>query len=84
MILFGWGFQTRKKYGVHTTQECNLCRKITDWNLCKKITWFTLFFIPIIPYRFEECIECSRCKGFIPLFDSEFEEYKREIELRSR
>ena len=79
MILFGWGFNTHRKYGVFMTQECNLCRKLTDWNLCKRTTWFTLFFIPIIPYRVECCIVCKNCKGFIVLSDAEFEEYRKVI-----
>ena len=79
MILFGWGFNTHRKYGVLMTQECNLCRKITDWNLCNRTTWFTLFFIPVIPYKSEGCIVCSSCKGFIALSDAEFEESRKIV-----
>ena len=83
MILFGWGFNTRKKIGVFMTRECNLCNRVTEWILCKRTTWFTLFFIPIIPYNSDNCLECSHCKGYISLSDTEFEEYKKMIETQS-
>ena len=79
MIIFGWNFLTRRKFGVFTTKECNLCNRVTEWNLCKRIYWITLFWIPVIPYNSDCCIECAHCKGFVSLTKAEFEEYKNFI-----
>jgi hypothetical protein len=82
MIIFGWNFITRKKFGTYAIQECNLCKRVTEWILCKRTKWITLFFIPIIPYDSEFCLECNHCKGYIRLSENEFVKCKRDIENR--
>ena len=49
-IIFGFGKRTRKVVGVVGSRTCNYCNTYAEWQLCILRTWFTLFFIPIIPY----------------------------------
>ena len=59
-ILFGWGQRT-KKLIEETYKKCKYCHNGTlDY---KKITtWFTIFFIPLIPYKKEYYLMCNNCE----------------------
>jgi len=50
MIIFGWGHQTIKNIGPTFKNHCSHCNNEDYWTLTKYTTWFTLFFIPVIPY----------------------------------
>ena len=59
-ILFGWGFKTTKQFGRRPDCVCPVCsNQGTDF--IKITTWFTLFFIPIIPIGFEYVEICPNC-----------------------
>jgi len=42
-------------------------------------TWFTLFFIPIIPYKTKYVIGCPKCGSYIELTEEQFEKMKSDI-----
>lgn len=63
MLIFGWGHKTIKKYGMIGKSKCNICKLVTNWQLVKVTTWFTLFFIPIIPVNVKRMIICTNCNG---------------------
>ncbi|QUH27449.1 AAC(3) family N-acetyltransferase [Vallitalea guaymasensis] len=63
MLIFGWGYKTIKKYGIIGKSKCNICKLVTNWQLVKVTTWFTLFFIPIIPVSVKRMIICTNCNG---------------------
>jgi len=66
MIIFGWGFQTSKDYGPIEVINCPNCNNLGWWNLVTLKKWFTLFFIPIIPYDFDNLLMCQVCnRGFL-------------------
>jgi hypothetical protein len=63
MIIYGWGRRTRKDEGLSRAYTCNNCRNASRFRLLTVKTWFTLFFVPLIPYstkHFELCPVCSR------------------------
>lgn len=65
MIIFGWGRQTIKQIGVVFKQLCGHCNNEEYWVLTRMMTWFTLFFIPVFPYKIEYFLSCPICKyGF--------------------
>ena len=70
MVIFGWGFQTVKVFGAAFKRMCDHCHNEEFWVLFRRITWFTLFFIPMIPYKFERMLLCPVCKNGFEL-DSE-------------
>lgn len=62
MIIFGWGRQTFKLIGVVYKNLCSHCHNEDYWVLTRIRTWFTLFFIPIIPYSTKYFLSCPVCK----------------------
>jgi hypothetical protein len=61
MLIFGWGYRTIKQYGIVGKSKCNICKLVTNWQLVKVTTWFTLFFIPIIPVSVNRIVICTNC-----------------------
>lgn len=80
MIIFGWGKVTKKRLGTVMSKACNFCNSYSTWDLCIMRTWFTLFFIPIIPYKKQYCISCSNCGSYIPLNKNQFSKIKSDLE----
>ncbi|OGJ55213.1 hypothetical protein A2880_02790 [Candidatus Peribacteria bacterium RIFCSPHIGHO2_01_FULL_49_38] len=62
MIIFGWNHQTIWVLGSVFKQMCDHCHNEDYWVLMRRTTWFTLFFIPVIPYRTEWMLLCPVCK----------------------
>jgi hypothetical protein len=72
-VIWGWGKQTRKVVGKVGNRMCNYCNTESIWQLVIVRTWFTLFFIPIIPYAKSYQISCPNCKSFFALSKEQFE-----------
>lgn len=79
MIIFGFSKVTKKKLGTVMTRACTYCNSYSTWDLCIVRTWFTLFFIPIVPYKIKYCISCSNCESYIPLKKNQFMQLKSEF-----
>lgn len=73
-FVFGFGKQTVKNYGETPEQYCNRCHNQSPRNLTKATSWFTLFFIPVIPYRTRYMLICPICGNVQELSQEEFEE----------
>jgi predicted RNA-binding Zn-ribbon protein involved in translation (DUF1610 family) len=59
-IIFGWR-NISKKLGDAEVYRCNHCNNIQMFEVWKVTSWFTLFFIPTIPYRAEYFFLCPIC-----------------------
>lgn len=79
MIIWGFGKVTRSYKGAVFSRRCNYCNQDQLWQLCVMRTWFTLFFIPIIPYKTTYCIICPNCKSFIQIPKEEYLKIKDTI-----
>ncbi|MDP4182817.1 MAG: zinc-ribbon domain-containing protein [Bacillota bacterium] len=75
-ILFGWGKQTIKNEGPVLRYHCQHCNNDEFWQLCTRKTWFTLFFIPVIPYSTERLLVCPICKKVDVLGKMEYDKLK--------
>jgi len=80
MIIWGWGKVTKKFIGGVFERTCNYCNQTTVWQLCIKRTWFTLFFIPIIPYSKSYQATCPSCGSYVELTKEQFEKTKAQLE----
>lgn len=80
IIFFGWGHRTAKSFGPVKKVECSNCNNESDWHLQKVTTWFTLFFIPVIPYEVLYLLVCPVCRYCVQLEKAEFEEYKSMLD----
>ena len=82
MIIWGWGKVTRKVIGAAFQRTCNYCNHTDVWQLCLLRTWFTLFFIPIIPYKKSYQIACPNCGSYMELTQEQFEQMKQQIQAQ--
>lgn len=80
MIIFGWGRTTKEFMGKVFEKMCPHCNKTDFWQLCIIRTWFTLFFIPVIPYKSMYCVTCPSCGSYIELTQEQFEKMKTELQ----
>lgn len=60
-IIFGWNKQTRRICCTLNEVNCNNCGEISEWIVMRTKTWFTLFFIPVLPYEIKQFAYCSKC-----------------------
>lgn len=68
----GWGKQMVKVFGLINAQVCGHCNNMGQRSIVKITTWFTLFFIPIIPYRTRYLLICPVCRDSIKISKEEF------------
>lgn len=83
-IIFGWGKRTLKNHGSVSKYHCDHCRNEESWNLCTSTTWFTLFFIPIIPYSVEHYLLCPVCSYGVNLDKSKFDNLLSSINISNK
>lgn len=82
MIIWGFGKVTKNRNGDVMEKDCGYCNTTSMWKLTKNTTWFTLYFIPMIPYRVTYCVECPRCGSYIEISKDKFIEIKNDIKER--
>lgn len=64
-FIFGWGKRTLKERGRTLPTTCRICNTPVFYKLTEATDWFTLFFIPCIPYSTKHYLVCERCgNGF--------------------
>lgn len=73
-IIWGFGHQTVRSFGSAAAQRCSRCNNTISRELVKVTTWFTLFFIPIIPYRKEYLLICPICRDAVKISKVDFEQ----------
>jgi hypothetical protein len=78
-IIWGFGKKTKKYIGGVMHRSCNYCNQTSIWQLCIVRTWFSLFYIPIIPYSRLYCVICPNCGSYIELTAEQFEKIKLDI-----
>lgn len=80
MIIFGWGYRTAKNFGPVRKVQCSNCNNEASWHLQKLTTWFTLFFIPVIPYKTDHLLVCPVCRCCLELKKEEFEQLRELVQ----
>ncbi|MCH4888494.1 zinc-ribbon domain-containing protein [Acidaminobacter sp. JC074] len=61
-FIFGFGKQTVKELGTSEKIRCQNCGNVRPWEYKKIRSWFSLFFIPVIPYKTVYIKSCPVCK----------------------
>lgn len=83
LIFVGWGKVTKSVAGQIFEKTCGYCNETHEWQLCKNRTWFTVFFIPVIPYKTQYAISCPNCGSYIALNQEQFNNMKNELQTAS-
>lgn len=78
-LLFGMGKQTVKRLGKTSARTCGHCHKRVELILVKVVDWFTVFFIPIIPYMTRYALICPLCEGAREVDRDELNDISREL-----
>lgn len=80
-VIFGWNHQIVSNIGPVLSQVCPNCKNDEYWHLLKISNWFTLFFIPLIPYENKRLIMCPVCKEGMRIDGETFTVYKSIAEI---
>jgi hypothetical protein len=70
-----------KQFGVVDKFECNSCLQQNHMHLFELNSFFTLFFIPLIPIGSDYFLICGTCHKKIVLTKLEFQTYKRKSDI---
>ena len=84
MIIFGWGHGTKKNYGATLAITCPNCKNKTWLQLSRNRKWFTLFFIPVIPYSTKHLLCCDVCSHGVILNGEKVQKAKQLNELTKK
>jgi hypothetical protein len=76
LFVFGRGKRTHTDHVPTFAITCPNCHNQTHWRYQHHRNWFTLFFIPLIPYESEHYLLCDMCKQGITLENGEREHAK--------
>jgi zinc-ribbon family len=79
LILFGWGKKTKRTFGLVGPYHCVTCGRDSLFRLVRVVNWFTLFFVPVIPYSKEYFLVCPNCSKAIQLSKDNVKEIKSVI-----
>jgi len=64
-VIVGWGRRTIQVLGFTAARICTNCGNTTQWKVLRTRRWFTLFFIPVVPYSSSYHAICPVCsRGF--------------------
>ena len=74
-ILFGTK-QTQKTLSMGREFQCPRCSNIRRWPIVQYTSWFSLFFIPVIPYKNQFFEMCPVCKAGRKLTRQQAEQWK--------
>ncbi|MBI1332246.1 MAG: zinc-ribbon domain-containing protein [Armatimonadetes bacterium] len=80
-FIFGWGRRTNKLRGTSANYTCSNCRNEVSFQLVETKKWYSLFFIPIIPYDSQNLMLCPICSSGYVLSDLDF---VRELDWKNQ
>jgi hypothetical protein len=76
VIVFGWGEARPKDLGATGPGTCPNCTNQVTFRLYKTTKWFSLFFVPLIPYDTQHLLLCPVCTQGVVLYGGQFERAK--------
>lgn len=80
MLIVGWGHRREKVIGPVEKLRCPRCGRDEFWELVQVRSYFSLFFVPLLPYRTETVIRCPICNAVSDV--PEHEVPRREAQAR--
>ena len=83
MIIFGWNEVLSNNFIIPDARLCARCNNVVQWHFAKLTSWFTLFFIPLIPYSSRYLYMCPVCSNSYDLTQAQFFEISRQSNMTS-
>jgi hypothetical protein len=84
MIIFGYRGGKRKDLGEALPMRCPRCNNATFYRYMTVTSWFSLFFIPVIPLKRRDYLVCPVCTRALALRKDQREMASRLVELTTR
>ena len=84
MIIFGYRGGKRKDLGEALPMRCARCNNATFYRYMTVTSWFSLFFIPVIPLKRRDYLVCPICTRALELRKDQRETASRLVELTTR
>ena len=84
MIIFGYRGGKRKDLGEALPMRCPRCNNATFYRYMTVTSWFSLFFIPVIPLKRRDYLVCPVCTRALELRKDQREMASRLVELTTR
>ena len=66
-LIFGFGRRRVKDLGPVVACTCSRCHNEVSLSLVHVTAWFTLFFIPLVPYSRKQFLTCPICAWSLPV-----------------
>jgi hypothetical protein len=76
-LLFGFGQEKAHDYGPALPVICPNCHNPVHLRLLEIKKWFSLFFIPVLPYESKYMLACEICSRGVPLTERQFERARK-------
>lgn len=76
-VIFGWGKKSVNNFGAAVPAICPNCHNDGFLNLLHKKTWFSLFFIPVLPYDSNYYLLCEICSAGLELYGADVNKAKQ-------
>lgn len=83
MEILEWNHKKVNNYGPVKREQCKNCSNQTTLQLQKLTTWFSIFNIPLIPYRINYLLVCPICNNYEEIDSSEFFIFLESIKMQN-
>ena len=62
MLIFGFGDRKMEQLGIVGVMDCPRCHNSSPWPIHRERSYFSFFFIPLIPYKTRFLLSCPVCR----------------------
>ena len=62
VLIIGFGQRKTQQLGTIGLMDCPRCGNTSEWPVHRERTYFSLFFIPLIPYSTRYLLSCPVCR----------------------
>jgi hypothetical protein len=70
-LIFSLADRKTKHLGNAGVMDCPRCHNTSEWPIHQEKTYFSIFFIPLIPYRTEYLLSCPVCRQATTISEDE-------------
>lgn len=75
MLIFGFGDRKSEFLGTIGLMDCPRCRNTSEWPIHRVRSYFSFFFIPLIPYSTRYLLSCPVCREAREITQEEKDRY---------
>lgn len=75
-VIFGFGDKKSEQHQLQKMEHCYHCNNTSHWLITKTTEHFSLFFLPVFPYKSSYFHHCSICNHGNKISKDEFEQLK--------